>query len=298
MLKSMTGFGRGEYADEKLSFTIEMKAVNHRYNEIAIRLPRVLNPLEDRVRRQIANAVNRGRVDVFINMSDNSTGKCSLKIDRDLAVAYHNALKEVASAVELKAEVPDWQELLFIMRSSGVVSTEETTSDAEDYWEALSTSVALAIDNLLRMREVEGANIYHDLCVRINTIERQLQLVEDRAPEVVKEFHVKITERVNELLKDVQQTIDQDKILHEVAIFADKTSITEEIVRLKSHIKQFRAAVDFPGAVGRKLDFIIQEFNREVNTIASKANDSTITQITVEMKSEIEKIREQIQNIE
>ncbi len=298
MLKSMTGFGRGEYLDEKLSLTLEIKAVNHRYNEIAIRLPRVFNSLEERIRKQIAGTINRGRVDVFINMTDTAPGKCTLKVDKALAVAYHAALKEVAVEVGLKSEVNDWQELMFLMRSHGVVSTEETSGDAEDYWESLNSTLVMALDNLLKMRLAEGENIYHDLCGRVDTIEAYLEDIEGRAPVVVEEFHEKIKERVRELLKDVGQTIDPDKILHEVAIFADRTSITEEIIRLKSHIKQFRATINLTSAVGRKLDFIIQEFNREVNTIASKANDAAITQVTVEMKSEIEKIREQIQNIE
>ena len=298
MLKSMTGFGRGEYSDERIFLTVEIKAVNHRYNEIVVRLPRILNPLEDKIRRQIAQVVNRGRVDVFINLTDNEPGSCEIKIDREMTLAWNNAISEVTGIIGVDNALDNAQKVNFLLRSNGVINTKETQSDADFYLPFLTDAVNAALNNLLAMRQTEGDNIYKDLLERVNIIAEYLNKVEEKAPQVVQDFHTKIKERIAELLQEYQTTLDEDKIIHEVAIFADRTNITEEIVRLKSHIEQFKATLSIKKPVGRKLDFIIQEFNREVNTIASKANDFNITQITIEMKSEIEKIREQIQNVE
>jgi uncharacterized protein (TIGR00255 family) len=294
----MTGFGRGEYVSEKLSLTVEIKTVNHRYNEIALRMPRALNPLEDRVRKQITDVISRGRVDVFVNMADSSANAYEMSVDKELAASYNNALSELARTLELESDMSGAMRLAFLLRFASVINAKETIGDADFYLPFLSGAVAAALANLMKMRLAEGANIYKDLLPRIKTIKDKLAEVQERAPAVTAEFHAKIRERVAELLKDYEQAVDQDKILHEVALFADRTNITEEIVRLGSHIKQFEETFAKKIPVGRKLDFIVQEFNREVNTIASKANDFAIAQMTVEMKSEIEKIREQIQNIE
>lgn len=294
----MTGFGRGEYLDEKLYLVIEIKAVNHRYNEIMIRMPRILNPLEGKIRKQISQSISRGRVDVFVTLTDNAPGKSEIKVDKEMVLAYNNALNEVAETIDVKNEINDAQKILFLLRSNGVINTQETQSDAEYYWSFLADTLGVALDNLLAMRIKEGNNIYEDLQNRIKTISDNLLLVEERAPIVIEEFHKRINERVEELLNEYVQAVDKDKILHEVALFAERTNVTEEIVRLKSHIEQFLKTIEIKTPVGRKLDFIVQEFNREANTIASKANDFPTTQIIVEIKSEIEKIREQIQNIE
>lgn len=298
MLKSMTGFGRGEYSDERVFLTVEIKAVNHRYSEIVVRMPRVLNPLEDKVRRQISQVANRGRLDVFINLTDSEPGSCEIKIDREMVLAWNNAIDEVTNISGAKETIEGAQRVNFLLRSNGVINTKETQSDVEFYLPFLTQAVDGALKNLLAMRKVEGENIHNDLLSRVDIIAEYLSQVEEKAPNVAKEFHNKIKERVAELIKDYEVNLDEDKIIHEVALFADRTNITEEIVRLKSHIKQFKSTLELDKPVGRKLDFIIQEFNREVNTIASKANDFSITQITIEMKSEIEKIREQVQNIE
>ncbi len=294
----MTGFGRGEHIDEKIFLSVEIKAVNHRYNEIVIRLPRVLNSFEDKIRKQIGKVVNRGRVDVFVNLLDKSSGNYQIIVDKEMVLAYNNAIAEVASIVGIENSMNDAQKISFLLRSNGVINTQETQGDVDIYLPYLQKTVDEALFNLIKMRTDEGQHIYDDLVSRVKTIGDKLSLIEDRSDLVVKEFQSKITDRVNELLKEYEQTVDQERVIHEVAFFADKANITEEIVRLKSHIVQFEATIKKSEAVGRKLDFIIQEFNREVNTMASKANDFTITQITIEMKSEIEKIREQIQNIE
>ena len=277
MLKSMTGFGRGEYEDEQFSVTIEMKTVNHRYNEVAIRLPRFLNPVEDRIRKTILKSVNRGRIDVFINASYTNTENVSIKVDKALALAYHNALRDVGSAIGCEDyKLNEQSEILYLSRCPDVINAQEGFFDVESVWPKLEQALRQAISNLVAMRETEGSNIYGDFIKRADLIAEKLAVIEERSPQVVEEYQTRLSDRINELL----------------------AKHTEEIVRLKSHIKQFRLIIDADQPVGRKLDFLIQEFNREANTIASKANDYTLAQVVVEIKAEIEKIREQIQNIE
>ena len=299
MLKSMTGFGRGQYEDENFSVTVEMKTVNHRYNEVAIRLPRFLNPLEDKIRKTILKTVNRGRIDVFINADYTSSENCTLKVDKNLAAAYHRALQEVGSAIGLEElTLNSAQEVMYLSRCQDVINVKEGFFDVETVWPKVEQAVADALKNLVAMRETEGGNIYGDFIYRADLIAEKLTQIEARSPMVVEEYQAKLTDRLNNLLADHNITVEPERLLQEVAIFADRASITEEIVRLKSHIKQFKNIINSDQPVGRKLDFLIQEFNREANTIASKANDYTLAQIVVEIKAEIEKIREQIQNIE
>lgn len=299
MLKSMTGFGRGEYEDDSFSITVEIKTVNHRYNEVAIRLPRFLNPLEDRIRKTILKTVNRGRIDVFINADYTSSDNCSLKVDKNLAAAYHKALQEVGEAIGASdVTINGAVELLHIARCPEVINVKEGFFDVETVWPKVQQAVEQAVANLVAMREAEGGNIYGDFIYRADLIAAKLAEIEERSPKVVEEYQARLSERLNNLLEDHNIAVEPERLLQEVAIFADRTSITEEIVRLKSHIKQFKIIIASDQPVGRKLDFLIQEFNREANTIASKANDYTLAQIVVDVKAEIEKIREQIQNIE
>ena len=299
MLKSMTGFGRGQYEDENFSVTVEMKTVNHRYNEVAIRLPRFLNPLEDKIRKTILKTVNRGRIDVFINADYTSSENCTLKVDKNLAAAYHKALQEVGAAIGLEElNINSAQEVMYLSRCQDVINVKEGFFDVETVWPKVEQAVKEALDNLVTMRETEGGNIYGDFIYRADLIAEKLTKIEERSPMVVEEYQAKLTDRLNNLLADHNIAVEPERLLQEVAIFADRASITEEIVRLKSHIKQFKNIINSDQPVGRKLDFLIQEFNREANTIASKANDYTLAQIVVEIKAEIEKIREQIQNIE
>ena len=299
MLKSMTGFGRGQYEDENFSVTVEMKTVNHRYNEVAIRLPRFLNPLEDKIRKTILKTVNRGRIDVFINADYTSSENCTLKVDKNLAAAYHKALQEVGAAIGLEElNINSAQEVMYLSRCQDVINVKEGFFDVEAVWPKVEQALKEALDNLVTMRETEGGNIYGDFIYRADLIAEKLTKIEERSPMVVEEYQAKLTDRLNNLLADHNITVEPERLLQEVAIFADRASITEEIVRLKSHIKQFKNIINSDQPVGRKLDFLIQEFNREANTIASKANDYTLAQIVVEIKAEIEKIREQIQNIE
>ena len=300
MLRSMTGYGLGEYKDKDFSFVIEIKSVNHRYNEVAIRMPKFLNPLEDRIRKTILQTISRGRVDVFITSSFTGHTNCQVNVDKELAKAYHNALKDVASALEGEnVGLSSQAELLYLAKCPDVITVADGNVDVEALWPHINSAMEVALTHLVSMREKEGTNISVDVKNRVELLSEKLAVIEERAPLVVTDYQERLRERVNELLKDyTEKTIEPERLIQEVAIFADRVNITEEIVRLKSHIKQFKEMLSSDKPVGRKMDFLVQEFNREANTITSKSNDFTVTQRAVEIKGEIEKIREQIQNIE
>ncbi|EIW18108.1 MULTISPECIES: YicC/YloC family endoribonuclease [Pelosinus] len=294
MIKSMTGFGRGEFQDNEHRLIVEIKAVNHRYNEIVIRMPKNLGPLEDKIRRSVSNLLARGRIDVFITMDEYGQKKKAVRIDKELAIAYNKALKDLGDLFSIAVN----DNIQQIAKFPDVIKVEEVTEDVLILWPKLTQAVDMALTNLMSMRLAEGRNIQQDLVLRITDIESYITAVEKRAPQVLVEYKEKILSRMRELLATIGEEPDAGRLLQETAIFADRTSITEELVRLKSHLTQFRAALNADDAVGRKLDFIVQEINRETNTIASKANDFNVANIIVEIKSEIEKVREQIQNIE
>jgi len=290
----MTGFGRGEFQDNEHRLIVEIKAVNHRYNEIVIRMPKNLGPLEDKIRRSVSNLLARGRIDVFITMDEYGQKKKAVRIDKELAIAYNKALKDLGDLFSIAVN----DNIQQIAKFPDVIKVEEVTEDVLILWPKLTQAVDMALTNLMSMRLAEGRNIQQDLVLRITDIESHITAVEKRAPQVLVEYKDKILGRMRELLATIGEEPDAGRLLQETAIFADRTSITEELVRLKSHLTQFRAALNADDAVGRKLDFIVQEINRETNTIASKANDFNVANIIVEIKSEIEKVREQIQNIE
>lgn len=296
LLKSMTGFGRGEHTDTEHNFIVEIKAVNHRYNDVVIRMPRILNSLEDRIRRNILSKLSRGRMDVFITFEDYTEDKSNVELDKQLAAAYAKAFDELAKMFLYDTSERD--KFSYVLKSPDVITQKDIRADAETLWVKLENAINTAVDNVSSMRKIEGNNIYQDLVLRINLLREHLGKIEQRAPQVPVEAQKRISERINDLLKEHSAVVDPDRLAQEIAIFADKASITEEIVRLKSHFEQFIKTIQSKQAVGRKLDFLVQELNREVNTIASKANDFTITTVAVDMKSEIEKIREQIQNVE
>ena len=299
MVKSMTGFGRGSFEEENFSVTVEIKSVNHRYNEIAIRLPHFLNPLEDKIRKTILASISRGRVDVFVTARYTATGAVNVSVDKPLALAYHTALLEVGDAIGITSpNISDQAEILYLARCPDVITAKEGLFDCDGYWPKIKQAVDQAVGALVSMREAEGKNIVGDFYKRLDLIEQYVLAIEKRSPLAVAEYQAKLTERLDALLADKKISADPDRVLQEVAIFADRVSITEEIVRLKSHIRQFRLILESAQPVGRKLDFLVQEFNREANTIGSKANDFELAKTVVEVKAEIEKIREQIQNIE
>ena len=299
MVKSMTGFGRGSFEEENFSVTVEIKSVNHRYNEIAIRLPHFLNPLEDKIRKTILASISRGRVDVFVTARYTATGAVNVSVDKPLALAYHTALLEVGDAIGITSpNISDQAEILYLARCPDVITAKEGLFDCDGYWPKIKQAVDQAVGALVSMREAEGKNIVGDFYKRLDLIEQHVLAIEKRSPLAVAEYQAKLTERLDALLADKKISADPDRVLQEVAIFADRVSITEEIVRLKSHIRKFRLILESAQPVGRKLDFLVQEFNREANTIGSKANDFELAKTVVEVKAEIEKIREQIQNIE
>lgn len=294
MLKSMTGFGRGEFMDNHHRFTVEIKAVNHRYNEIVIRMPKNLNSLEDRIRRRVANSLTRGRIDIYITLEEYGEKKRLLRVDKELAIAYHKALRELASVLGLSADVS----LRQIAAYPDVLKSEEVIEDAEQLWPKLADSLDSAIGNILQMRIREGTNIEKDLSQRLGIIAKHAAMIEERAPQIIAEYNDRLLTRLRETLALLGNQPDEARVLQEVACFAERTNFTEELVRLNSHFDQFYRTIASDESVGRKLDFLLQEINRETNTIASKANDFTVANLVVEMKSELEKIREQIQNIE
>jgi uncharacterized protein (TIGR00255 family) len=290
----MTGFGRGEFLDSTHRLIVEIKAVNHRFNEIVLRMPKNLGSLEDKIRRAVASALARGRIDVFITVDEYGQNNKKVRVDKELAIAYHSAMKELAALFSM----PLREDVYHIAKYPDVVKVEEVSPDVSLLWPKLAQAINSAIENLMAMRITEGENIQHDLLSRIQKLEYNITEIEKRAPQILVEYREKLLNRMRELLAAVNVEPDETRLLQETAIFADRTNFTEELVRLRSHLAQFRSTLFSEDAVGRKLDFIVQEINRETNTIASKANDYTVANIVVEIKSEIEKVREQIQNIE
>lgn len=295
MFKSMTGFGRGEFLDKDHRFTVEIRAVNHRFNDIVIKIPKALGGLEDKARKSIAGILARGRIDVVITADDYMERHRNIRVDKGLAGGYFQAVKDVADACGLSMDSVSPYD---IAKFPDVLKIEETTEDLETLWPKLSEAIHLALGSLMEMRTAEGENIYRDLIARISRIRELGQAIALRAPAIVEEYREKLRERCRDILAEVNATPDEGRLLQEVAIMADRTNITEELVRLDSHLDQFVKVMQGETAVGRKLDFILQELNREANTIGSKSNDITTSAMMVEIKSEIEKVREQIQNIE
>ena len=290
----MTGFGRGEFMDNHHRFIVEIKAVNHRYNEIVIRMPKNLNSLEDRIRRRVADALARGRIDVYVSMDEYGEKKHSLRVDKELAIAYHKALRDLAEILQVPTEIS----LRQIISYPDIIKSEEVVEDAQCLWPKLITAIDGAINSLLQMRVREGANIERDLAARLDLIAKYATEIEERAPQIIAEYNERLLNRLRETLALLGNQPDEARVLQEVACFAERTNFTEELVRLKSHFDQFHRTCGTGESVGRKLDFLLQEINRETNTIASKANDFAVANLVVEMKSELEKVREQIQNIE
>ncbi|WP_341409824.1 YicC/YloC family endoribonuclease [Clostridium aceticum] len=293
MLRSMTGFGRGDVQLEGKHFQIELKSVNHRYVDISVKMPKSFTYLEEQIRKIIKEKVYRGRVEVFIGYKN--IGESDIKVITDIALAqqYVEALKEIHHRFDLEKDIA----VSTIAKFPDVLKLEKKEEDQEMIWNLLKEGLMDALNSLLEMRIEEGWKLKEDLLKRLDILLDLIQKIEERSPEVVKEHKKRLTKRVKEMLEE-ELEIDEGRIALEVALFADKSSITEEIVRFNSHIIQFKKSMEQQEAVGRKLDFIIQEMNREINTIGSKANDLTTANMVVEVKSELEKIREQIQNIE
>lgn len=292
MIKSMTGYGRGEISQDGREFLVEIKAVNHRYSDIFVKMPRHVGFLEDRVRELVGRTISRGKIDVFVTYYNYSEEARHVTFDEALAKTYIRAVESLRDRYGLKDDIT----VSLISRYPDVLRVEQGEEDEEYLWQLLKTAVENALASLIRMRETEGEGLKNALLERADYIGEIVGKLTERAPEVPIEYKTKLMARIAELLD--QQPMDENRLATEVAIFADRCSIDEELVRLRSHICQVREALHMDKPVGRKLDFLAQEMNREINTIGSKANDLDITKYVVEIKSEIEKIREQIQNIE
>lgn len=292
MLQSMTGYGRGEAEGFGRRFLVEMRSVNHRYSEIAIRLPRQFNMFEDQIRQRIQASISRGRVDVYITVEDNGTSRRKVIVDKELALTYYNSLRELVAEFGFHDDLG----VSILTRVPDIFSIEEEETPAEDLWNACEEAVVGSLNGLVAMRQVEGEKLKTDVLNRLASIEQMVKEIEVRAPQVVEEYRDKLNRRLTELMSGHE--VEEVRLIQEVAIFADRGSIAEEITRLYSHLTQFAGNLQQSGPIGRKLDFLVQEMNREINTIGSKTGDLFITNCVVDVKSEIEKIREQIQNIE
>ncbi|SKA92464.1 TIGR00255 family protein [Caloramator quimbayensis] len=292
MIKSMTGYGRGSIEENGRSFTVEIKSVNNRYLDINIRLPRQINVLEDNIRKSISSKINRGKIDVYITQDKFSDEDLVIEVDEQLAKAYYNSFVLLKEKFNLIDDIS----VSLLSKSPDVIKVEKKEEDIEKVWNTLNGALDNALNMLIDMRTNEGLKLSKDIIERSNYIKECVGKIEERSYIVVDDYRAKVRQRVEEYLKDVE--IDEARLLNEVAFFSDKVNITEEIVRLNSHIDQLINTLNSSEPVGRKLDFLMQEMNREANTIGSKTNDLSITNFVVEIKSELEKIREQIQNIE
>ncbi len=293
MVRSMTGFGRGTYSENGKEFTVEIKSVNHRYIDFYIKLPRQIAFLEERVREIVSKCLFRGKVDIFVSFEDRSEDSKSVTLDEALANAYIQAIDKLKQKYNLADDIS----VSLVSRFPDVLRIEKNEDDEEQLWKVLSNALESAITSLIQMREKEGNELRISLLQKADNMQAVISQISNRSPEVVSEYKLKLENRIKDILN--QQTIDENRIAMEVAIFADRCSIDEELVRLGSHLNQLRDILGIKNqSVGRKLDFLVQEINREINTIGSKSNDIMITKNVLELKSETEKIREQIQNIE
>lgn len=293
MAKSMTGFGIGEFKDQYYNLSVECKTINHKYLDINPRIPRKLSFLEDKLRFLIKDHLGRGRVDIFVKFETVTSVGSQLVYDAELAKQYYHILKNIKSDFGLEEPISP----VDIAKFPDVVKITEDEDDEEILWNMLSDAANKALENLCNMRIIEGKKLEKDILARADLLERSVCDLEKYTDTIEKEYKDKLYARISELLDD-PKVVDEYRLAQEVAIYADKSNITEEIVRFKSHINQLRDTVTADESVGRKMDFLIQEMNREVNTMGSKSSDVSIANLVINMKAELEKIREQVQNIE
>ena len=293
MVKSMTSFGRaqGEEGKEHL-FSIEMKSVNNRYLDINIRIPKFIIALEEEIRKIINQKLTRGKVDVFINYKSYDNSNTSPKVNVELAKQYYNCLRELVETVGVRDDITACN----LAKFPEVLTLEAAEQDLDQILLEIKPLIDLALDKMVEMRIIEGEKLKEDIIKKLDIIESNVKEIEKLAVDVPKMYKKKLQDRINELTTGVN--IDEERVAMEVAIFADKAAVDEEITRLYSHISQMKKTLELDEAIGRKLDFIVQEMNRETNTIGSKANDMDMTNIVINIKNLIEKIREQVQNIE
>ena len=292
MLKSMTGFGRCEMATDEYKISVEMKAVNHRYLDLSIKMPKKFNYFEAAIRAQLKKYIQRGKVDVFISYEDYTDEKMSLKYNRSLAGEYMDYFRQMANELG----IPNDATVMRLARCPEVFTMEQVPEDEEHMWQILEKAIGEAAEKFVETRTREGENLKQDLLGKLDYMVTLVDQIEERSPKIVEEYRAKLEDKVKELLEG--SSVDEGRIAAEVVIFADKICTDEETVRLRSHIEATRKELTAGGSVGRKLDFIALEMNREANTILSKANDLEVSDCAIALKTEIEKVREQIQNIE
>ena len=291
MIKSMTGFGRSKYEIDGRTYTVEIKSVNDKYSDVSVKLPRFLNYLEDGIRKRVLESISRGKIDVFITFENYSSKGTNIKVNRELAKEYIRELKELAEETELNFDL----RLIDVSRLPEILKIEDD-EDEELIGNELMIALDEAIQNFIKMRETEGAKLVEDIKNRIVEIKGKVKEITKYSSTLVEDYIKKLETRVNELLKP--GTVDEERLAQEIVIFSDKSSIEEELTRLDSHLEQFLNLLKGSSPVGKKMDFLVQEINRETNTIGSKANCLEITNLVIEIKTEVENIREQVQNIE
>lgn len=292
MIRSMTGFGRATVETEGYFITVELKSVNHRYFDFSCRLPRQYGFAEDKLKSYINSKVSRGKIDCYLGIEALKTDDAEVVVNNTLASAYVNALKELSDTYSLKEDYG----AAGIARFPDVLVLKKAEEDEEKLWSLIEPVAGEAVEKFIKMREIEGEKMRKDIASRASYILECVSFIEERSPQTVKEYNDKLVSRVHELIGDV--SLDEGRIIQEVAIFADKVAVAEETVRLRSHISQLQTFLESEEPIGRKMDFLVQEINREANTIGSKASDVDIARKVVDIKAEVEKIREQIQNIE
>lgn len=293
MIYSMTGFGRGEVQDEQLKIMIEMKSVNHRYLDVNVRVPRKLSFLEQHIRKNVKEYGNRGKVDVFVNMEHVQGDASGIKYNKETAAAYRECVKQISQDFELEEDLSAYR----LSKYPEVITQEEESLDEDSIASLVDKAMEEAGNMFRESRRIEGSGLQEDLLCKLGKVSSLVEQVKARSPEIVEEYRQKVTDRIQELLGDGQ--LDERVLATEIILYADKICVDEEIVRLQTHVAHMTETLaQAKEAVGRKLDFLTQEMNREANTILSKANDSIMSEYGIELKTEIEKIREQIQNIE
>lgn len=292
MIKSMTGYGKSEQTIDSLNVTVEIKSVNHRYFEFSARVPREYGFLEEKLKKYCNSLITRGKVECYVSVEDLEEREMEVNVNETLAAGYVKALKELSERFGLKDDIS----AVTLSRYPDVITLHKASEDEERIWNAVKTVAETAVSKFIEMRETEGSKLRGDILSRADYIIECVEFIEGRSPETVREYNEKLKQRMKELLGDA--AVDEQRLLNEAAIYADKIAVDEETVRLRSHISQLREFMNSSKAIGRKLDFLVQEINREANTIGSKAQDVDIAKKVIAIKAEVEKIREQVQNIE
>lgn len=292
MIKSMTGYGKSEQTIDSLNVTVEIKSVNHRYFEFSARVPREYGFLEEKLKKYCNSLITRGKVECYVSVEDLEEREMEVNVNETLAAGYVKALKELSERFGLKDDIS----AVTLSRYPDVITLHKASEDEERIWNAVKTVAETAVSKFIEMRETEGSKLRGDILSRADYIIECVEFIEGRSPETVREYNEKLKQRMKELLGDA--AVDEQRLLNEAAIYADKIAVDEETVRLRSHISQLREFMNSSEVIGRKLDFLVQEINREANTIGSKAQDVDIAKKVIAIKAEVEKIREQVQNIE